>query len=248
MLSVPESSGAAPSVSDPVPVLTRRKKPTVPFYYPDWLILREMALQIRRWLSWVGTGKLLDIGCGEKPYETYKPKSVTEWVGFDVPSNPTADVHGYAGLLPFPNASFETLICTEVLEHLPEPAAALAEMARVLKSEGHLILTCPLYFPLHEEPYDFFRYTPYGLRHLFEAAGLEIIDIRPLATGLRLVGTAINTCLNDFGKGLPGGQTWLGRAAFAPAYAIVNSLTFAASGLLPDRKNAVGHAVLAQKP
>lgn len=236
-----------PSSSRARPALARRKSPTVPFFYPDWLILREIATHVQRCLGGVGCGKLLDLGCGDRPYQIYAPPTLTAWIGLDVPGNPTADAHGSAESLPFGNESFDVILCTEVLEHLSEPSAAVAEMARVLRPGGHVILSTPLYFPIHEEPYDFFRYTPYGLQYLFEKAGFEILTLKPLATGLRLVAIAINTSFNDFGKELPGGRTWLGRAIFAPVYAATNLFAHAASRLLPAPKNAVGHALLARK-
>ena len=208
---------AATARRETVPLLTRRKNPTVPNYYPDWFILREIAAHVSASLSSVAHGRLLDLGCGCKPYEVFRPSAVTEWVGFDVPSNTAADVHGHADALPFDANCFDAVLCTEVLEHLPEPALAIAEMDRVLRPGGHVILTTPLYFPIHEEPYDFFRYTPYGLRHLFENAGFEIVSTRALATGARLIATAINTTLNDFGKQLPSAERGrLGRYSRQP--------------------------------
>lgn len=178
----------------------------------------------------------------------YQPHDVTDWIGFDVPENQEADVHGYAAALPFADEFFDTIVCTETLEHVADPAAVVREMARVLKPGGHVILTTPQYFPVHEAPYDFFRYTPYGLQHLFEGAELTIVTLNPLTTGLRLVAVAINTCFNDFGKELPGGMTWPGRAIFAPIYTITNLFAFLMAGLVPDAKNAVGTALLARKP
>jgi SAM-dependent methyltransferase len=76
------------------------------------------------------------------------------------------------------NERFDFIIFTQVLEHLPEPGKVLAELYRVLKPCGKIFCTAPLYFPEHEIPYDFFRYTQYGLRYLFENEGyiIERID------------------------------------------------------------------------
>ena len=70
---------------------------------------------------------------------------------------------------------------TEVLEHLEEPGRGLAEAHRLLRPGGGIILTTPLVWPLHEEPRDFYRFTPYGLRHLLGRAGFEAIEVRPLS-------------------------------------------------------------------
>ena len=74
-----------------------------------------------------------------------------------------------------------TVLLTEVLEHLERPVDALAECRRLLRPGGHLIATTPFSWPLHEEPRDFFRYSPHGLRHVAEAAGLEVIELQALS-------------------------------------------------------------------
>lgn len=74
---------------------------------------------------------------------------------------------------------FDLIICTQVLEHVPHPNKAIAELARVLKYDGRIYLTTNFLFPIHGEPFDFFRFTRFGLLKLFEEAGLEIISIEP---------------------------------------------------------------------
>jgi SAM-dependent methyltransferase len=69
----------------------------------------------------------------------------------------------------------DTVVCLSVLEHLSEPQTLLNEAYRIMKPGATMILQVPWQWKLHEEPYDFFRYTPYGLRHLFGKAGLKIL-------------------------------------------------------------------------
>jgi SAM-dependent methyltransferase len=242
-----DTGASVRSRSDSARVLPRRKKPTVPFFWPEWIIQREIAAEAHKALQEIGRGRILDVGCGEKPYEIYRTSMATEWIGLDVPENPAADAHGYAEVLPFGGESFDTVICTEVLEHVSEPALVLREISRVLKPGGHVFLTTPFYWPLHEEPYDFFRFTPHGLRHLFERAGLEIIRMQPMAVGFRVVALAINTCFNNFGKHLPGGTTPAVKALFIPIYVATNLIACAMSALFPSTNNAVGTAVVARK-
>jgi SAM-dependent methyltransferase len=227
--------------------LPRRKGPTVPFFWPEWVIQREIAAHVRQSLREVGRGRLLDVGCGEKPYFVYRPAAVADWIGFDVPENAGAEVHGYAEDLPFEGATFDTALCTEVLEHVEEPETVLREIARVLKPGGCVVLTTPLYWPLHEEPYDFFRFTPYGLRHLFGKAGFEILKMIPMAVGFRMTALAVNTCFNDFGKRLPWGETVPVKALFIPLYILSNALACMMSAVFPSRTNSVGTAVVARK-
>jgi SAM-dependent methyltransferase len=237
----------SPRRADEARALPRRKRPTVPLFWPEWVIQREIAGFARASLGAFGRGQTLDVGCGEKPFAAFASRAVTSWVGFDVPESASADVHGYAEGLPFPDASFETVLCTEVLEHVEKPQQVLHEIARVLRSGGHLILTTPFYWPLHEEPYDFFRYTTHGLRHLLEDVGLEVVELRPLAVGFRLVALAINTCFNDFGKRLPLGNTVAVKALFVPVYLVSNVLGCVLSALFPSTSNYVGTAAVARK-
>jgi SAM-dependent methyltransferase len=234
--------------ADSARALPRRKRPIDPFFWPDWIIRREVATQVRQSLEEFGSGRILDVGCGEKPYEVYRPRASTEWIGLDVPENSLADVHGYAEDLPFGEASIDTVICTEVIEHVEEPEVLLREIARVLKPDGHLILIAPFYWPLHEEPYDFFRFTTHGLRHLIQKVGLEVVSVRPMAVGFRLVALAINTCFNNFGSRLPGGSTIAVKALFIPIYAVTNVVCLILSAVFPSVTNSVETAVVARKP
>lgn len=124
---------------------------------------------------------VLDVGCGKRPYSPlYTPKA-RHVVGVDVPYSQIAEqnLESYADAqhLPFRRESFDLILCTEVLEHVPEPAQALSEMERVITPQGHIILTTPFLVPEHDIPYDFYRYTRYGLRHLLEQQGFHILMI-----------------------------------------------------------------------
>lgn len=123
-------------------------------------------------------GWVLDVGCGEQPYR-YLFNDIVRYVGLNTPPNGGVDLYGDGMALPFQKAVFDTVLCNEVLEHVPEPSIFLDEITRVIKSEGMLLLTTPQTWGLHEEPRDFYRYTQYGLEHLAKKSGLEIIEITP---------------------------------------------------------------------
>ncbi|MCM3874278.1 MAG: methyltransferase domain-containing protein [Pyrinomonadaceae bacterium] len=86
--------------------------------------------------------------------------------------------------LPFLDDSFDAVITTKVLlEHISEPAETIREIARVLKPTGEAFVIAPFAMVIHQQPYDFFRYTEYGLQHLFRKAGLDVVYIRPTLSG-----------------------------------------------------------------
>lgn len=122
------------------------------------------------------SGLTLDIGCGSGGHRRLLPARQF-YVGLEYKFNLLPNVVGDALSLPFMEGSFNNLLCMEVLEHLPEPELALHEMARVCQSGGKLILSTPMTWYLHYEPNDFFRYTNYGLQHLFAKAGFQILEI-----------------------------------------------------------------------
>lgn len=150
---------------------------------PARMVIRRGAHLLIRAMDVYLSGRVLDIGCGDKAKRLLVGERVTDYVGLDhegsVHDNSRVDLFGTAYSIPQPDASFDGVVCTAVLEHLEEPKAALAESIRVLKPGGHAIYTVPLYWHLHEEPRDFYRYTRHGLRYLFESVGYEVEKIEP---------------------------------------------------------------------
>lgn len=123
-------------------------------------------------------GVTLDVGCGHKPYEKTFFAGAEKYVGMDyLTDRSQPDVVGSATDIPLGDASFDTVVCTEVLEHVPDPLKALREMHRVLKPGGYLILSAPMYWPRHEMPYDFFRYPYDGILHLVKEGGFDLIKL-----------------------------------------------------------------------
>jgi SAM-dependent methyltransferase len=129
-------------------------------------------------------GRLIDVGGGRKPWQPVFAPHVTEhvcvdYVDKDDPRGRVVDVVATAYDIPLPDAGAQTVLLTEVLEHLERPGDGLAECFRLLEPGGHLILTTPLFWPIHDAR-DFYRYTPQGLRYLVETAGFEVVELRPL--------------------------------------------------------------------
>ena len=143
---------------------------------PFFLARRALAREMRR-VAHHARGRLLDVGCGQKPYE--EMFAVTSYIGveLDTPENRAhkrADEFYDGKHLPFPVAEFDTVLCNQVLEHVFEPDVFLAELARVLKPGGMLILTVPFVWDEHEQPFDYARYSSFGLRHLLTKHGFAV--------------------------------------------------------------------------
>jgi SAM-dependent methyltransferase len=149
--------------------------------HPHYIHYYFLVRDIQEALSNYARGHFLDLGCGNKPYELlYNPLTETQ-VGCDVIQSDRnrVDVICPASQLDFPDNRFDTVFSTQVLEHVFEHDRMMQEVYRVLKPGGRVILTVPFAWELHEEPYDFFRYTKHALRALFEQTGFEVDYIRP---------------------------------------------------------------------
>jgi SAM-dependent methyltransferase len=128
-------------------------------------------------------GKLADLGCGNVPFfEVYKDK-VTDNICVDWPN--TMHRNRYLDYecdlnkpLPFQDNEFDTIIISEVLEHIAHPEVIWAEMARILKPSGKILLSVPFFYKIHEAPYDYYRYTEFCLRNLAEKNGLQTLELK----------------------------------------------------------------------
>jgi len=146
-------------------------------WYANGLLMRNVE-QLARGLS---GAVVIDVGCGEQPYRPAL-RGYSRYVGFDSPHAPDrgagADVRGDALALPFADGCADAVLCTEVIEHVTDPAAMLAEFARVLSAGGAVLLTSPFAAQVHDEPHDYWRFTEFGLRLLFERAGFSVLALR----------------------------------------------------------------------
>lgn len=142
-------------------------------------------------------GRVLDVGCGTMPYRPVVEATGAEHIGLDLEAR--ADGVRYlcsaTEMTPVATNSHDSAICSEVLEHIADPAGALAEMSRVVRPGGRLVLTVPFLGRLHEEPHDYFRYTEHGLRSLLNEAGFRIDDIHITGSVGSLLGHQVSSAL-----------------------------------------------------
>ncbi len=130
-------------------------------------------------------GRLLDLGCGKAPlYSAYKDY-ISENVCVDWASSIHKNDHldhecDITKPLPFQSKEFDTIILSDVLEHIPQPESLWEEMSRVLSVNGKIILNVPFFYWLHEQPHDYYRYTEFSLRRFAENAGLKVIHLESI--------------------------------------------------------------------
>lgn len=157
--------------------------------HPQWLVpdreVPPLATQI--------TGRVLDIGAADRWLQAHLSNS-EQYIALDYPATghelygARPDVFADGAKLPFPDHCFDAVFCLEVLEHVPEPAQVMEEISRVLKPGGRAWISMPFLYPLHDAPFDFQRYTEYGLRRDAEKAHLKIEQLQRRGHALRTAG------------------------------------------------------------
>jgi len=137
---------------------------------PDRILLRE---QVRKFAGEL-RGSVLDVGGGDGKRYRHLLQHAESYRSLDTNAKLSPDVVGSAEDIPLDDASVDSILCTQLLEHLPHPRRALSEMLRALKPGGLILLSAPQWNELHEEPHDYFRYTCFGLRTMCEEVGLQV--------------------------------------------------------------------------
>lgn len=140
-------------------------------YQVERTLIQKQLESVSHYLS----GNVLDIGGGEK--KRYGNLfSVTSFTTLDIYPGPGIDIVASADNIPLPSESIDSVLSTQVLEHVKFPERCVQEMHRILKKGGHAVVTVPQWNELHDEPSDFWRYTRYGLFELFERNGFRVIE------------------------------------------------------------------------
>jgi SAM-dependent methyltransferase len=144
-------------------------------------------MRLEEWLTaWAGEipdgARVLDAGSGVAPYRRlfeHTAYQTADFLKVEKRYEPPTYICDLTDI-PVPDRSFDYIVCTQVLEHVPNPSAVMQEFFRVAEIGGIVLLTAPLFYEEHEQPYDFFRYTRFGLARLAEEARFTVVEIEPL--------------------------------------------------------------------
>ena len=160
------------------------------FINPIYFIKKGIYKGIKRNSKYLN-GIFLDFGCGQKPYKDII--HVQKYIGLDIEisghshENEEIDVYYDGNKIPFENNYFDSILASEVFEHLFNLEEIIKELFRVIKKDGHLLITIPFVYDEHETPYDFARYTSFGIKHLLEKNGFKVIKIEKSTNYLETV-------------------------------------------------------------
>jgi len=181
-----------------------------------------------KWLQ----GKTLDFGCGTKPYRNLFP-NVTEYIGveydngFNSISKVGSDFFYDGKTLPFADASFDSFFSSQVFEHVFNLEEILPEINRVLKPGAHFMVSVPFVWPEHEQPFDYGRYSSFGMPHLLEKNGFKVATFIKTSNYLQTLCQLWALYLNFF---MPKKPLLLYRICFAlfitPVFIFSNIISF----------------------
>ncbi|RKY32894.1 MAG: hypothetical protein DRP68_03330 [Candidatus Omnitrophota bacterium] len=213
-----------------------------------FFIFKKLQRKVFSQLSYYLHGDVLDVGCGSMPFkDTVNYRS---YRCLDISFSSNLDVVGDVLYLPFKDNSFDSVIITEVLEHIFSPATVILEVKRVLRPKGYLYISVPMTWGLHYEPNDFWRFTKYSLFKLVSEGGMNVISIIRIGGVFSQIGARLVDVIFEFIKKKlfffsPRWKERIASGIISPF-----SLMFYFLGLLLDKidhRDALGWAILAQK-
>lgn len=212
-------------------------------FQPERYLLKQQIKKHAHYLR----GVVLDAGSGGS--ERYKSFfKFDKYIKIDIDSLHKPDIVGSVENIPFETGSIDSIISTQVLEHVKNPVKVVSEFYRVLKPGGYCLVTVPQLNELHEEPQDYFRFTKYGLEEIFSHAGFKIILIERrggfwVANAQMKIRYAID--LFNLNR-----HTWLAKI-FNPFFMIGGQLSILIDELDKSRanqKHPLGWLAIIQKP
>jgi SAM-dependent methyltransferase len=164
----------------------------MPTYAVRGPLVRWLASEARRAHEDLGAYRVLDVGCGRKPYEPLFAPYASSYVGVDPAENLLAELRGSVEDLPVADGTFDILLCNQVLEHCDDPALAVRELRRATAAGGRVLVSTHGVMPYHPSPADYWRWTHAGLAKLFaDNAAWESVRVTPASGTTACVGMIV---------------------------------------------------------
>ncbi len=221
-----------------------------PFFVIKHYLLRDIAIVAKKYHF---KGKVLDIGCGEKPYANLFSKS--EYVGIDFekfsknndlscgqPDFFFPEDYSEYLCLPFEDDAFDHVVAFQVLEHHRDPRVFMSEICRVSKPGGLVLLTVPFMGGIHEEPHDYQRFTKYGLTELFRGNGFEVLEIKEQGSIFSTISMLLNEHLNAFAA--RGKLHYLFATFTYPPFLLLQYVSMMLDYVFPSRKIFINYIIV----
>jgi SAM-dependent methyltransferase len=210
---------------------------------PNWLILRRRREIFQKWIAVLEGVELtvLDVGGRVQPYRALLEGKIHRYVAIDLCKTPLIGVVARAEQIPFTSAQFDLVICTQVLEYVPNPRAAIAEIHRVLRPGGRLLLSVPSIFPSDSDQ-DGWRFLPASLRILLRS--FERIEIASEGESVSGLFRTIAVFLIMLSR-----PSWVARILQFTVIPILNIAAFSFESLFPNSNDqfAANYSILAEK-
>lgn len=225
-----------------------------PYFIAKYYIVRDIKKTIS---THSFEGNLLDIGCGEKPYKSLF-KSIDEYIGIDfanysinkdfkgeAPEHYFTDDYLNTLILPYKNESFDNVTAFQVLEHHRNPTKMISEIVRIVRLGGNILVTVPFLGGIHEEPYDYQRFTRYGLIELFSKNNCEIIEIQEQGSIFSTISLLLNEYLNNFAS--QNKVTYILSIVMYLPFWMFQCLSLLLDRIFPSKKIFFNYLILAKK-
>jgi len=211
----------------------------------NWLASQINNQSLTRYVH-ILTGYVVDLGCGTSPYRIDILKVADKYFEVDWKNSyhdlSTADVFAnISGCLPFGDKCIDTVVSFQVMEHLPEPGKFLSECHRILRNGGTIFITVPFNWHVHEAPYDYFRFTRYGLEYLLVQAGFGDILIEETTGFWQMWVLKFNYYTARFARGLL-------KIFFIPLWFLDQTIAPILDKIDPLPRETGSYTVVAKKP